>query len=321
MSKVYAKGCDVSQHQGNVDFNKVKKAGYNFVIIRAGFGKYENQKDPYFEQNYTRAKAAGLDVGVYWYSYALSKQDAIQEANVCYNIIKGKQFEYGVYFDIEDPSQEGCGNGTIQEMIEAFCSTLEKKGYYVGYYSFASFLYNKVPLSFRNSNKYDLWVAQWSSKCTYNSHYGMWQFTDVGIIPGISGNVDLNYAYKDYPSIIKSAGLNGFKKSTSSKTDSAVSEKNTNTEEKKTSLKSIDTIVGEILDGKWGNGDSRKKKLTSAGYNYTDVQNRVNDYLKAVDDVINGVYGNGSTRVNKLRSAGFDNKIVQKAVNKKLGVK
>lgn len=323
MAEVKARGVDVSQWQGVVDFNKVKKAGYSFVMIRGGFGKYANQKDPYFEQNYKNAKAAGLDVGLYWYSYAKSKDEAIAEANVCYETcLKGKQYEYGIYFDIEDPSQGYLWNSTIQDMIEGFCSTLEKKGYYVGYYSYVSFLYNKVPLAFRNSNKYDLWVANFDvPSCTYNSYYGMWQFTSTGRVPGIQGDVDLNYSYKDYPALIKAAGLNGFKKKTEEKVEKTDTVKKENTEKKEKVLKSVDEIAGEVLDGKWGNGTERKTKLEKAGYNYKNVQNRVEQYLTAIDDVLRGLYGNGTNRVKALTAAGYNYDTIQRGVNRKLGSK
>lgn len=103
MTKI--KGIDVSQHQGKIDFSAVKKSGIDFVIIRAGYGKYSKQKDPYFEQNYKNAKAAGLSVGAYWYSYAASAEDAKNEAKTCLEAIKNKKFEYPIYFDLEESSQ------------------------------------------------------------------------------------------------------------------------------------------------------------------------------------------------------------------------
>lgn len=99
------KGIDVSVWQGDIDFAKVKANGIDFVIIRAGYGKLTSQKDKYFEQNYSRAKAAGLHVGAYWYSYAQSADDAKKEAQTCISVLKGKQFDYPVYFDIEEKSQ------------------------------------------------------------------------------------------------------------------------------------------------------------------------------------------------------------------------
>ena len=94
------KGIDVSSWQGVVDYRKVKASGINFVIIRAGFGREVSQKDNCFEQNYKNAKAAGLDIGAYWYSYADSAEDAVREAKACREVIKGKKFEYPIFFDL-----------------------------------------------------------------------------------------------------------------------------------------------------------------------------------------------------------------------------
>ena len=99
------KGIDVSSWQGIVDYKKVKAGDIDFVIIRAGFGRETSQKDNCFEQNYSAAKAAGLDVGAYWYSYADSAEDAVREAKACMEVIKGKKFEYPIYFDLEEQSQ------------------------------------------------------------------------------------------------------------------------------------------------------------------------------------------------------------------------
>lgn len=98
------KGIDISTWQGpNLDFKKLKKSGVNFAIIRAGFGT--GNKDNQFENNYSKAKKAGMPVGAYWYSYALSAEGARAEAQSCISMLKGKQFEYPIYFDLEDPTQ------------------------------------------------------------------------------------------------------------------------------------------------------------------------------------------------------------------------
>ena len=99
------RGIDVSKWQGNINFQKVKDSGISFVIIRAGYGKLPSQKDKCFEENYCKAKASGLDVGVYWYSYAMSVDEAREEAKACLSVIKGKQFEFPVYFDLEEQKQ------------------------------------------------------------------------------------------------------------------------------------------------------------------------------------------------------------------------
>lgn len=206
------RGIDVSKWNGIVDFNKVKAAGYDFVILNAGYGRYISQKDPTFESNYANAKAAGLGVGAYWYSYATTAADAKKEANVFLDVIKGKTFEYPLAYDIEDSSQSGLSNTVIGNMCKSFCDVLEKAGCYVCLYSYASFLSGKIPANILS--KYDVWVANFTTadKPYYNGSYGMWQHSDKGRVDGISGSVDLDIAYKDYPAIIKQNGLNGFEK-------------------------------------------------------------------------------------------------------------
>lgn len=211
------KGIDVSHWQGSVDFGKVKAAGFSFVILNAGFGKYDSQKDARFEENYKKAKAAGLGVGAYWYSYALSEADAQLEAQVFCRAIKGKQFDYPVAFDIEDRTQSSLSAELIGKIITAFCGYMEKQGYYVSLYSYVAFLENKVPASIRN--KYDIWVANFDvAKPSYSGSYGMWQYTSSGRVGGVNGNCDCNYAYKDYPTLIRSLGKNGYAKPAEKKT-------------------------------------------------------------------------------------------------------
>lgn len=204
------KGIDVSEHNGSVDFTKVKAAGYSFVMIRAGYGKYLKQKDPRFEENYKKAKAAGLGVGTYWYSYATTAGDAKTEAKVFLDVIKGKQFDYPVAFDIEDISQTSM-SVPRDAIVTTFCDYVQSKGYYCSLYSYTSFLENKISKSVRS--KYDIWVANFNvSKPSYPDPYGMWQYTSSGKVGGVNGNCDCNYAYKEYPTIIKNAGLNGYSK-------------------------------------------------------------------------------------------------------------
>lgn len=207
------KGIDVSQWQGNIDFNKVKAAGINFVIIRAGYGKYTSQKDPYFEQNYVRAKAAGLNVGAYWYSYANIISDAYSEAKACLEVIKGKTFEMPIYFDLEEQSQFGKGRNFCDNLVKTFCTQLENAGYFAGLYISRSPLQNYI--SSAVAKKYALWIAEYGPKLNWSGDYGIWQYSSSGKVAGISGNVDLDHAYIDYPSIIKKGGYNGFKKSKS----------------------------------------------------------------------------------------------------------
>ena len=203
------KGIDVSKWQGDVDFRKVKADGYDFVIISAGYGMYSWQKDSYFETNYKNAKAAGLGVGAYWYSYAVNRQQAREEARVFLEAVEGKVFDYPLCFDIEDSSQAGLSREIIGEMIEEFCTYLEDRGYYAALYSYAYFLQNRVPEWCRQ--RYDVWVAAFDvDKPPYSGNYGMWQYTSSGRVYGVNGRCDCDYAYKDYPAIMAEYGLNGY---------------------------------------------------------------------------------------------------------------
>lgn len=203
------KGIDVSKFQGDIDFKKVKASGIDFVIIRAGYGRETSQKDVKFEQNYKNAKAAGLKVGAYWYSYADSVEDAKKEAAACVSVIKGKQFEYPIYFDLEEKSQFDKGKEFCSNLVKAFCNALEKAGYWAGLYCSTYYLNNYI--TDEVAKRYAVWVAQYNDECTYKRPYGMWQYSSEGKVNGISGNVDMDYGYVDYPKLIKAKGLNGFK--------------------------------------------------------------------------------------------------------------
>ena len=202
------KGIDVSVWQGDIDFYKVKKSGIDFVIIRAGYGN--GNKDKWFEENYRKAKAAGLDAGAYWYSYAASVSDAFDEALSAAKVLKGKTFEYPIYFDIEEQKQISKGQDFCSSLISTFCSKMETLGYFAGFYTSLSAAMHAVSPAVRK--RYAFWIAQWNDRCTYDGTYGLWQYSSKGSVEGISGRVDMDYAYIDYPSIIKKSGLNGYMK-------------------------------------------------------------------------------------------------------------
>ena len=205
-------GVDVSKWQGTIDWPKVKDSGkVDFVITKIGSGRLSSQKDKTFETNYTSAKRIGIPIGGYWYSYAMSADEAVKEANACLECIKGKQFEYPIYFDIEEEKQLRLGRSAVSKMIKAFCDTLEAAGYFVGVYTSKSHFDSYVDNECRT--KYTSWVAHYGvAKTTYTGPYDMWQKSDKGKIDGISGNVDLDECYRDFPSIIKKLGKNGFTK-------------------------------------------------------------------------------------------------------------
>lgn len=197
------KGIDISRYQGAPDFAKLKNE-VDFVIIQAGFGKYSYQKDAQFERSYAECKKYGIPVGAYWFSYASSAPDAIYEAAACAEVIKGKQFEYPIYFDIEGSACSGDVSGKCRD----FCEELEKRGYFAGIYISRSPA--QTYLSADVCKDYALWLAEYGGALNWSGDVGMWQNSASGRFSGISGDVDTDICYVDYPNLIKSAGLNGF---------------------------------------------------------------------------------------------------------------
>ena len=264
------RGIDVSRWQGNINWNLVKESGISFAILKAGGSDEGCYTDPTFERNYAGAKAAGIPVGAYYYVGPLctSKEAGIADAQRFLNIIKGKTFEYPVYIDLEStnpPAKQGATTATI-----AFCEFMENNGYFVGIYaSDVSGFCDRLDLS--RLSAYSKWVARYGSKPQYVNSYDMWQYSDKGSISGIIGNVDMDYCYKDFPAIIKAAGLNGFTK------PSTVPPSENPVEAPK---KTVDELAQEVIDGKWGNAPERAKRLTAAGYDAAAVQKRVNQILE-----------------------------------------
>lgn len=202
---------DVSKHNGVIDWTKVKASGVSGVIIRAGYGRVISQKDKTFEEYYAGAVKAGLNVGAYWYSYAKTPAEAKIEASVFLEAIKGKKFDLPVYYDIEEQSHVALGKTVCTAMVDAFCGAMEAAGYFAGVYSFDSFFASNLTEDIQK--KYTCWVARVDNvppKCCKD--FGMHQYSWQGKINGISGNVDVSYCYKDFPAIIKGAGLNGYAK-------------------------------------------------------------------------------------------------------------
>ena len=204
------KGIDVSVHNGKIDWQKVKNAGIDFAILRAGYGRLASQKDEKFEQNYSSAKAAGIPIGAYWYSYAMSEDEARLEADVFLSIIKGKQFEFPVYYDVEEQKQFALGKEKVSAIMRAFLERVEASGYFVGLYGSASSLNTHTSDDIKS--RYTIWLAHWVNQTSYGGAYGIWQHSEKGRVDGINGNVDLDIGYKDFPTIIKGKGLNGYGK-------------------------------------------------------------------------------------------------------------
>ena len=188
-----AKCIDVSTWQGSIDFNKVKSAGYNYVIIRAGYGKEKSQKDNMFETNYKNAKSAGLKVGAYWFSYAMSPSTATAEADACLSCIKGKKFELPVYYDMEYQPAMSTSNSNYTKMAVNFCNKLKSNGFKSGVYSSASvydYLLNRKTLK---NNGISIWNAEWYIKPSITCD--VWQYSEKGQVNGINTSVDMNYIH------------------------------------------------------------------------------------------------------------------------------
>jgi GH25 family lysozyme M1 (1,4-beta-N-acetylmuramidase) len=209
---VKLKGIDVSVHQGDIDFEKAAEA-IDFAVLRAGYGRLSSQEDAKFQRNYSGFKKQGTPIGAYWYCYATSADEARKEAEACLVVLKGKQFELPIFYDIlEDdhiPKLKAAGDVAtlINQIVPAFCSVLEQNGYYVGVYCNTNGYVNYLNDS--NKQRYVQWVADWRGTCGYSGQKVMWQYSAQGTVPGISGYVDKDYAYTDF-AVIKEKGFNGW---------------------------------------------------------------------------------------------------------------
>ena len=192
------KGIDVSEHQGVIDWTKVAKDGVQFTVIRAGYGRELSQKDKYFERNYAGAKAAGIKVGAYWYSYADSVKRAEEEAKTCLKVLEGKRFELPIFFDQEyEKSILALSNKTRTDIVLKFLETVKGAGRKVGLYSSTNFITTKLQAD--RLTAYPLWLAEYGSKLHYTGKVWAWQYTSKGRVAGIKGNVDCNHGYFAQP--------------------------------------------------------------------------------------------------------------------------
>ena len=239
------KGIDVSVHNGNIDWNKVKADGIDFAILRAGYGRLEKQKDEKFEANYAAAKAVGIPVGAYWYSYAMTPEEAELEADVFLKVISGKQFEFPVYYDVEEKKQFDLGKENVSAIMRAFLSKVEAAGYFTGLYGSASSLTTHTADDIKS--RYTIWLAHWVQQTNYSGSYAVWQYSEKGSVNGITGSVDLDTCTKDFPTIIKSKGLNGFGKAAVTPTPAPT--ENTSSDNTHGNLTATITIGDNIYEG------------------------------------------------------------------------
>ena len=204
------KGIDVSYAQGDIDWKKVADSGVEFAIIRAGRGRAgkdnKMKEDDYFRQNIKGAQENGIDVGVYFYSYATSVAEAKEEARFYVEILKDCKIQYPVCLDMEEEFQGKIGKKKLTQMIEAFFEILMENNYFPMFYSYKGWI--EAYLDMTVLDKYSVWLAQVSDKVTYDGGYYIWQYSFTGKVDGIKGDVDLDYSYRDFPTILKKYGLN-----------------------------------------------------------------------------------------------------------------
>ncbi len=227
--KIVSKGLDISEHQKGMNIQKIKDAGFDYVILRAGvkLNAGSNRKDYNFEEFYAAARKAGLDIGTYYYSQAKSVAEAKEEAKCFIEYIKGKKFEYPVYLDYESSSARdaiGSNASKAAEICYAFMDTMRDAGYLVGLYGYAAWFdpgyggWMANQLDNNLGKKYEFWMANYFNNMlpendrtsNYKNKYGMYQYTSSKTISGWSGKLDHNVCYKDYPSIVKKYGFNGY---------------------------------------------------------------------------------------------------------------
>ena len=192
------KGIDVSEWQGTIDWKKVAKDGVQFVVIHAGYGRELSQKDKYFERNYAGARAAGIKVGVFWYSYADSVARAEQEARTCLKVLEGKHLDLPVFFDQEyEPGILKLSTKTRTDSVLKLLDSVKAAGRPCGLYSSTDFITTKLQAN--RLTAYPLWIAEYGTKLHYTGKVWAWQYTSKGRVAGIRGNVDCNHGYFAQP--------------------------------------------------------------------------------------------------------------------------
>ena len=195
-----AQGIDVSEHQGRIDWDAVKASGIDFAILRVGFGapSWGGRVDHQFSRNISECERLGIPYGVYIYSYAWDDQQAADEASMVIDCLSGHNPRLPVYYDLEDKSiiADGRQSG-IASRAQVFCNRISAAGYKPGIYANLYWFNNILTDAVFKSSSWDHWIAQYNSKCHYTGNYSFWQYTSSGKVSGISGNVDMNYAYVD----------------------------------------------------------------------------------------------------------------------------
>ena len=278
---------DISKHNGNINWVKVKAAGIKQVMIRAGYGFYNHDK--MLEKNVAGAEANGIDYGFYVYSYATNMEQATYEVEAFLKSVSRFNPTMPIVIDTEDADGWRRRNGLthfrdIAKLLKYQLKRVEDAGYYAMWYanlSWARSILNQDP----TIKRFDLWLAHWAKNMgDPGMKPGMWQYTESGPRFGDSvSTTDMNIAFKNYPELIKNVGLNGIARSI----PNPVIPKTTAVMPRK---KSILDIAKEVIAGKWGNGETRRKALIRAGYDYDFVQSEVDRQMAGDTTIKAGVY-------------------------------
>lgn len=299
------KGIDVSHYQKKIDWAKAKKV-VEFSILKIGEGRYSNQKDEYFERNYSECKRLGIPVGVYSYAYAQSVAEAKEEAKRVIEWLQGRDLDLPVYYDMENANMQKLGKKQLTEIAIAFCHEIEKAGYWAGIYA-NLYWYSNLLDTEKLKKMFTLWIAHVDfthDQTKYDGLYDMFQYSWEGQVDGIIGNVDMNVMYRDLVTDVRNS---------KNATNNIV-------------RKSEEEIVKEIMEGLWGNGEERKQKLQNAGYEYNIIQSKVNEFIRqnsniksnkeiAKEIIEKGNWGVGQERIDNLTKAGYNAEEIQKIVN------
>ncbi|MBQ3052110.1 MAG: glycosyl hydrolase family 25 [Clostridia bacterium] len=296
------KGIDVSKYQGTIQWDKVKP-NIDFAILRCGFGSdITRQDDVCFERNVAECERLNIPFAVYLYSYATTEQKIDSEIAHTLRLI-GSHKPFYVYFDMEDNSTTKLGKAKLTAFAKRFCEGIKAKGFKVGVYANQHWFTNYLDVAELHRSGYSIWCAKYSSaKPNIAAPYDIWQYSSKGRVDGINGNVDMNYMYNDVRNVTVSTPI---KKTVSELAQEVLAGKWGNGQERKEKLtqagydynavqkevnklatkttapakKSNEEIAREVVQGKWGNGATRKKKLTNAGYNYSAIQKLVNKMM------------------------------------------
>lgn len=206
---IYQNGLDVSRYQGRIDWQKAAASGRQFVIARAlAAGAFGVNVDPYFLRNVDGAHAAGMRVGVYYYSHALDETQAAKELETLFPLLEGRKFEYPVFVDIEDEAIAQLGSVRATQILLYALRRLRARRYYAGFYTYTYFAEHYLQM--QRLTEYPFFIADYTGQVGYKGEYAMWQYTSEGKVPGVSGNVDLDYAYRDFLPDIKAGGYNNY---------------------------------------------------------------------------------------------------------------